>query len=424
MTKKVVACLLAAVMLAALCGCGTTVEAYEEPSSETTVVSEENAAAVIEPTLAAETEAAEPLDFAAAYAMHDPAATVFTVEGESVTWQEFFYQIAYNASVLTAQTGTGFTSWDELCPLYVDAEGNMVYTYGDVVLQTAINNLLQYHIMDKNTTELGIVLNEESLAALEEYHRQTVDTSFGGDETAFQAYLESLFCTEELWNWFNETDMKYAQAFEDLYGEMGSLYADEDVKAYAAGDPNGAWTEYVQLKLICLYAEEETEETAEAEAASDEPASGEASAEAEEPSDEDLAAQIMEELSGVEDRNAKYEELYALYNDEPGLDPYPDGWCVYKGDTADAIYLTALTMALDEVRVVSIDGAEVVVWKVPVEPDAGVTYDAATDTIYTLRYYAAWQDYAELVNEWISAGTATAQWAEGFENFSLHSVFA
>lgn len=420
MTKKILAFLLAAAMLLTLCGCGTKVEAYDEAAvvAEEAVASESDTT-VVEQTAAVETAApAEPLDFDTAYAMYDPATVVFTVDGESVTWQEFFYEIAYNASAIAAQEGAAFTSWDDMCPLYVDAEGNMVFTYSDVVLQYAINTLLQYHIMDKHMTELGIVLNEDSLAMLEDVRQQTIEASFGGDEAAFLAYLESLYCSEELWNWFNETDAKYAQAFDDLYGEMGSNYTDEDVMTYAAGDPDGAWTEYVQLKMICLYAEE-TEAAASEEIASDEP-----SEEAAELSDGEMAAQIMAELTAAADKEAKYAELYAQYNEEAGLDPYPGGWCVYQGDIADAVYGTALTMELDEVRVVSIDGAEVVVWKVPVDPDGGVTYDSATDTVYTLRYYAAWQEYAEMINEWIETGTATAQWTEGFENFSLNSVFA
>lgn len=434
MTKKLTAFLLAAVMLLTLCACGAKVEAYDEAAADTTMETAdsvtETVEAVVEETAVTET-AAEPLDFDAAYAMHDPSQVVFTVDGENVIWQEFFYEIAYNASVLAAQAGTAFTDWNEMCPLYVDAEGNMVYTYGDVVLQYAINSLIQYHIMDKHMTELDIVLDEDSLTMLDEFRQQTIDTSFGGDEAAFLTYLESLYCSEELWSWFNEVDAKYAQAFDDLYGEMGSDYTDEDVLDYAAGDPDGAWTEYVQLKMICLYAEEEpAEETTEAEeAASEELVSGEASEEAAsedaaEPTDGELAAQIMAELTAAEDRSAKYAELYAQYNEETGLDPYPDGWCVYQGDTADAIYGTALTMELDEVRVVSMDGAEVVVWKVAVDPDAGVTYDSATDTVYTLRYYAAWQEYAEMINGWIETGTATAQWAPEFENFTLDSVFA
>lgn len=420
MMKKLAAFLLAASMLLALCACGATVEAYEETEAAAEPAAEavSGAEAAAEET---ETEA-QPLDFAAAYGAYDPETVVFTVDGENVTWQEFFYEIVYNASAIAAQEGVTVTDWDQMCSLYVDTDGNPVYTYGQVVLQYTIDILSQYHIMDKHMEELGIVLNEEYLTALEDFRQQTVEQSFGGDEAAFLAYLENLYCTEELWNWFNQVDLKYAQVFEDLYGEMGSEYTDSDVMLYAAGDADGAWTEYVQLKMICLYTEEETgEETAEE--AEEETASGEASGEAA-LTDKDLAAQIMTELTAAEDMDAKYAELYALYNEETGLDPFPDGWCLYQGDTADAIYGMALAMEPGEVSHVSIDGAEVVVWKVLVDPDAGVTYDSATDTVYTLRYYAAWQEYGDMVNDWLDTGIATAQWAEGFEDFSLNSVFA
>lgn len=420
MMKKMVAFLLAAVMTA-LCGCGMQVEAYGETAAavETAAVDEAVAQEATEAAEAASAAPAEQLDFDAAYAAYAPETVVFTVDGESVTWQEFFYEIAYNASAIAAQEGAAFTSWDDVCTLYVDAEGNTVFTYGDVVLQYAINSLIQYHIMDKHMTDMGIVLDEDSIAMLESVRQQTIDASFGGDEAAFLAYLESLYCSEELWNWFNETDAKYAQAFDELYGEMGSEYTDEAVMAYAAGDPDGAWTEYVQLKMICLYEEEETEAEEESQESASEASSGETDL-----TTAELAEQILAELAAAEDKNTKYAELYAQYNEEIGLDPYPDGWCVYQGDIAEEVYSAALTMEPDEMRVVSIEGGEVVVWNVPVDPDAGVTYDSSTGTVYTLRYYAAWQEYAETVNEWLETGTATAQWAEGFENFSLNSVFA
>lgn len=420
MMKKLAAFLLAASMLLSLCACGTTVEAYEETAAAAEPAAEEVAAAE---TAAEETEAeAQLLDFDAAYAVYDPTTVVFTVDGENVTWQEFFYEIVYNASAIAAQEGVTVTDWDQMCSLYTDTEGNPVYTYGQVVLQYAIDILTQYHIMDKQMEELGIVLNEEYLTTLEDFRQQTIDQSFGGDEAAFIAYLEDLYCTEELWNWFNQVDLKYAQAFEDLYGEMGSEYADSDVMLYAAGDADGAWTEYVQLKMICLFTEDETTEEA-AEGEEEETTSGEPTEEAA-LTEKELAAQIMAELTAAEDMDAKYAELYALYNEETGLDPFPDGWCLYQGDTADAIYGMALAMEPGEVRIVSIDGAEVVVWKVLVDPDAGVTYDSTTDTVYTLRYYAAWQEYGDMVNGWLDTGIATAQWAEGFEGFTLDSVFA
>lgn len=415
--KKMTALLLALAMIAALCGCGA--------QSEIEAV-EPTAAPLAAETVAAETEVTEAaLDFAAAYAAYDPETVVFYVEGVGVTWQELFYQVVFYASYLAAQEGKTITNWNDPCSLFVDAEGNPV-SYGVVVLNNAVNTLLQYHIMENNMNEAGVVLGKEALDAIDQVRADTIETSFGGDEAAFLEYLESVYCTEELWNWFNQVDALYSyDGFEHFYGENGSLMSDSEVMAYADGDEvNGAWTEYVQLKLICLYDEETAEEETETEDASDE-ASAEASAEpaAEETvSAEDILVQILT----AEDREAAFDELYAQYNEETMLDNYPQGWCVYQGDVNDAIYQSALSMEIGECTLVSLDGADAIVMKLPVDPDGGVYYDSATNTMYTLRYYAAWQAYAEMISGaegWLATGAATSEWAEGFETFTLDSVF-
>lgn len=400
--KNILAFMLVFAMVFALCGCG---------SSETleSAVPAEEAAAV--EYIAAETAAAESagLDFNAAFAAYEPDTVVFYVDGDGVTWQELFYQIVYYASMISSQEGKGITSWDDPYTLFTDAEGNY-YTYGTVVLQNAIAVLEQYHIVENRLNEAGVVLDKESLDAVDAVRQQVIDNSFEGDEAAFREYLASVFCTEELWNWFNQVDAAYNQGFELFYGELGSEYPDASVMEYANGDESGAWTEYVQLKMICILDKETDADEASQEAAED----------------VDLADAILAELEAAQDKDAKYAELFALYNEESGLEYFPDGWCVYQGDTNEAIYQAALDMNDYECRLVSLDGAEVVVMKVPLDPDGGVIYDTTTDTHYTLRYYAAWQDYATRVNGtggWIAEGIADAGWAEGFENFTLNSVF-
>lgn len=408
-TKKIIAFLLAFVMILALCGCGKAeAEAYEAPTEEVVLV---------EATAAVTATPAVGLDFDKAFAAHDPEQIVFYVDGTGVTWRELFYQVVYFSSIIAAQEGNAITSWDDPCTLFTDNQGN-VYTYGEVVLRNSIDILMQYHIVENRLNEAGVVLDKESLDAVEAVRRQVIDTSFDGDEAAFLEYLESVYCTEELWNWFNQVDAAYNQGFNMFYGEMGSEYPDADVMEYANGDENGLWTEYVQLKMICLLDEEEP-------AATEEIASQEASVEPA-AEDEDLANTILAELSAAEDKDAKYAELFALYNEDEGLEYFPDGWCVYQGDTNEAIYQAALDMDDYECRIVSLDGAEVVVMKVPLDPDGGVLYDVSTGMHYTVRYYAAMQDYAIMINGedgWIAQGAANAGWAEGFEDFTLNSVF-
>ena len=411
--KKFIAFALALSIFMVLCGCGAAKTEQAE-----TVVSEEGAA--VAETVAAEEKG---LDFAAAYAAYAPETVVFYVDGVGVTWQELFYQIAYNAAYLSSMEGTAITDWNDTCSFYYDAQGNPV-TYGAIVMQNATSTLLQYHIMDSRFRDEGLVLGKEALDAVELVRQTAIDQSFGGDEEAFLAYLEELYCTEDIWNWYNQVDAMYNyDGFEHFYGEMGSLISDDAVMDYAAGDEDGAWTEYVQLKLLCLYDDETAEED------NTEEASGEASEEASaEPAAEETltAEEILVRILTAEDRVAEFDDLYAQYNEEPQMDYYPDGWCVYQGDTDDAIYQMGLSMDIGECTLVSLDGADVIVMKMPVDPDGGVYYDASTETMYTLRYFAAWQEYAEMTsgeNGWIATDAAGAEWAEGFENFTLDMVF-
>ena len=206
-----------------------------------------------------------------------------------------------------------------------------------------------------------------------------------------------MYCTDALWQWFNEVDALYQyDGFDTLYGVFGSDYPDEGVFAYAAGDPNGTWTEYVQIKLIRL-ADDEAAAAVEA-ALSAESASGEAYA----------------------DTESIFDSLYEQYNTDPSFDVYSGGRAVYHGDMEDAVYEAALAMEDYEWQIVSLEDGSAAVMRVPIEPDASVYYNEVTDTMFTLRYYAAWQAYSDEINGpdgWLAH--ASAEWAEGFEDFSL-----
>lgn len=346
-----------------------------------------------------------PIDFNETYTLYQPDEVVLYIEGEAVTWQELFYEIVYYARLIEGSEGIALTSWDQICTILTDENGANL-PYGDLALQNALVLLTQYHTMHARLTAAGVTMGEEALAAVEEVWKQVVDQSFGGDEQAFLDYLSSMYCTASIWSWFNEVDALYQyDGFEAFFGKDGGDLPDEDVYIYAAGDPDGDWTEYVRIKQICLYADEDGVVSEEAEAAIEAAlggsgASGEASDEPE----------------------AVFDELYAQYNEEAALDYFPGGRAVYEGDTDDAIYAAAL--ALDDYAwtVVPIDGADVYVMRVPLDPDAGVVYDESTETLYTLRYFAAWQSYSDMINGadgWLA--NATAEWAEGFEDFSLTS---
>jgi len=383
--RKWIALLLALVLAATASACGrkTYVEAYDTTP---------------------------PIDFDETYALYEPETVVLYVEDEPVTWRELYYEIVYYARLIEGSEGLPLRSWDQICASISDANGAH-QTYGELALNNALMVITQYHTMHSLLTKQGVTLSAEGQAAADAVRSQVISESFGGDEQAFLDYLESMYCTDAMWRWFNEVDALYQyDGFIHYYGPFGSGLSDEDVFAYAAGDPNGNWTEYVQIKQLVLYKAEE--------------GSGEAGTVKPDPETE---AAIEAALGGAEasgeasgSTEEAFDEMYALYNEEPNLDYFTGGRAVYRGDTDDSVYAVALALDEGEWRKVAIDSADVYILRVALDPDAGVLYDAGTGTMYTLRYYAAWQSYSDMVNGpdgWLAG--ASARWADGFEDFSL-----
>ena len=382
--KNILAGVLALLMVLSLCACGKTeIRAVESSQS-----------------LLSEEQTAEALDWDAAFAAYDPEEVVFTVGESAVTWRELFYQVAYCTASIESNSGTAVTDWD--LTMYDDS-GELT-TCGDYVLQTAVSLLTQYHVVYDRLTEAGLTLSEEGRAQVEEYRQSVVEELFSGDEAYFQTYLDSLYCTEELWNWFSEVDVLYNEGFEYLYGVNGAALDEEEILAYAQDYG------YVTIKQIYIYNDTQAE------------------ADSGEPVTDDPMSRMLTELAALKEDPAaleiRFDELAAQYNENLALANYPNGWCVYEGDTEDAVYQAALGMQDYEYGIVSLEDADVLLLRIPVEPEADVFYDAEGGVMYSLRYYAAWQDYSDAINGdggWIQSAESLP--VSQFEDFMLQDVF-
>lgn len=370
--KKILAAVLAPALMLSLCACGKT---EIQPIPE----------ALVTP------EPVQSLDWDAAFAAHGPDEVVFTVGESAVTWQELFYEVAYCTTALEYSSGVTIDSWD--IPI-TDDKGEAV-SCGDYVLQTAVAMLHQYHVVDDRLTQAGVVLDEEALAELENYKNTVLRETFAGDRAAFLAYIESLYGTEELWDWFNEVDMLYNEGFDHLYGPGGENYPAEDTLAY--GEEYG----YVNIKQIYLYNNSEAA------------------------ADMGLLLTELEALKGEpEALEARFDELFSAHNENLALLNYPEGWCVYAGDTEEEIYRAALAMGEYSFTVVETADAEVLLLRIPVEADSDVYFDVDNGVMRDLCYYAAWQDYSDLINGpggWLQSTETLA--VSGFEDLRLQDLF-
>ncbi len=413
--KRTIAALLCALMLLSLCACsGTRIEPLEAETETATETTTETTTETAAGETTETTETAAGLDWNAAYARHDPSDVVFTVDGEPVTWQELFYELANVTAGLQSAAGGQITSWSAKLR---DSAGNEA-SCGDYVLSYALTVLTQYHCVYNHLTAEGVKLDAEGEANVEEVKQTIIDNYFGGDKEKFLDNLSALFCSEELYDWFNMVDELYAEGFAALYGEDGAKLTDEEVLAY--GSENG----YVQLRQIYLYPN--GEETAETGTETSETTS-------EESVDLSVLTPLTTRLAKARtdaEREKIFDELYAEYNENTALDVYGASRAVSADDVtivsiSQSVYDAAL--ALEEYGYACVDAgnAAVLLMRVPLTADAPVYYETAMSKLCDLRYYAASQKYLEQINGedgWVAA--VEFAWAEDFEGFNLPDAFA
>ncbi len=405
--KKLTALLLCAVLLLALCACSaeTRIESYEDDTTELTAVTPEP-----EPeTTETEQTVSAGLDWAAAYAQHDPSDVVIRVDGEPITWQELFYELANVTAGLQSAAGSAITDWNAKIR---DSAGNEA-ACGDYVLSYALTVLAQYHCVYSHLTAEGVTLSAEGEEYVQAVKQAMIDNYFSGDKQQFLDNLAALFCSEELYDWFNRVDELYSEGFSFFYGVDGADLTEEEVLAY--GKENG----YVQLRQICIYPEQ-TE------------ASGEAETETA-PVDTSVLEPLAAQLGAAVDNAAREElfgQLYAQYNENSDLDVYGASRAVNTDDVSigsvdSAVYNAALALEDYGYACVAADGAAVLVMRVPLAADAPVYYETAMAKLCDLRYYAASQRYLELINGetgWIAS--AQLEWEPEFIGFNLVDAFA
>lgn len=402
--KRLFAILICAALLMGLCACGggdTRIQDFETEVEKPVVVTPEP---VAEPT-----EQAEPMDWAGAFAKHEPDEVVFTVNGSPVTWQEFFYELAGCTTSLQISANALVTNWNA----QLQSSDGSTISVGTYILQNVLSILYQYHAVTDALTKEGVTLSAAGKQAVQDAKQAVIDENFDGDAEQFSLYLQSLFCTEELFDWFNEADQLYYEGFDALYGVNGEKISDAETLDY------GVNFNYVQLKqLYCAApAEEAAEET---DAASDE-ASAEPSAE---PVDPKLLTTALASTAKDEDKSALFDELYAKYNQNPALDAYGPERAVYAGDLDSAIYDTALTLSEYGYAVVDVDGVSVCILRTPLRADTPVYLDPVDGTLRDLRYCAAWQAYTDRITGeggWIES--AQIEFSENFQNFNLNELF-
>lgn len=236
-----------------------------------------------------------------------PDAKLLTVDGETVTGEEYLYWLAYGCEYLTSNLGQ------------VDWNASLTdgMTYGDYAKADALETVKLFTVIRQMAEENGISLTEEDQARLQE-QKDNYAAYYGGEE-AYHRQVELMGISEEAYDRINSTYLLLDHLTDMAAVEGGSLYPpQEDLLAY--GGEHG----YVSARILYLPINGLDGDAVEAQRA--------------------LAESYVQRLRGL-DADGAYELLGQLATDL-GME-VPEQDYTFNAETADEDVVNAIA-ALDE----------------------------------------------------------------------------
>lgn len=359
-------------------GCGANDAAESETSPEPSAEPSES----VDDT-ETETASVPQLDFEALYASHDADEVVMTMDGEDVTWEEYFYWLYYSGvqvnnyinQMAANMSAYGMNvTWD-------DAADDSGISFKDYVVQLAEDNIRQIHSIKKFSAENDVTLTEDDLKAIEE-QRKTDMVNLCGEEVSDEEFAEFLKSTYYLpikvYDDMNEINYLYQNCFAKLYGEDGEKLSDEKAEAYLkdSGYMNAA-------HILFMTVDPSTGEALDDETIAEKKA---------------LADKFAAELAGITDTEKlqeRFAEIKDEYCEDTGKEAYPDGYIFTPGTMVTEFEDTV--NALEDYQVsepVESRYGYHIIMRLPLTIDT-VLKTSDSGTPLTARALAANQEYGE-----------------------------
>ena len=337
-------------------------------------------------------------DYAAMYALHDPEEIVATVDGQDVTWGEYFYLFFSQAKQIENYFGT-MAEYYGAAPDWSDqVEEDSDDTFADLPVRSVESTLRQIRSIESMSEKAGVELSDEQLAAIREQEEQDILGALGEGKTAedFNAYIETIYLPRSLYDRMNRVNYLYRQGFVEAYGENGELVEDGTALQYLADNEYMAATHILLMTIDPANFEALDEEAAAAKKAQ--------------------ADKIAAELQAIEDdaeRLQRFAELKEEFCEDTGKETYPDGYVFLPGTMVAEFENTVLS--LDEYQVsdpVQSDYGWHVIMRLPLDPDGVIEYSNDGSAL-TARSKAANEAYGQELQDYFDS--MSVEYAEGFE---------
>ena len=254
------------------------------------------------------------LDYDAIAALHAKDEIVMKVFGEDILWEDYYAWLYMNSK----QVESFFEQMAVYYGVAADWEGSVGdgsgMTYAQLPPSAAEDTLLRIYAIEKLAADKGVVLSDESLAALEDQALAEAAIGEGACVDDLLAALEEMHMSLDTYKRISRANFLYGDILSAEFGEECEKVSDEECGAWLAEQGYMAANH-----ILLMTTNKDTGETL------DEAAAAEKKAKADE---------IYAELSAigdVEERVARFLELKEEYDEDTGKTYYPNGYTFTSG---------------------------------------------------------------------------------------------
>ena len=288
------------------------------------------------------------------YAAGIPGDTVVAKVGEyDITAGNFLYWLNYNIEYMIQNSGLTDIPWD--------MDNGTGGTVADDMKDAALEMAASYRLVPELAKELGLEVDEEITAELEEYLKQLREI-MGSDELTRHYLWMSLLEEKDFYSIYELGDL-HLELQDYYYGEGSEGYpTDAEVLAYAQ-DTLGSY----RAKHILLLTKDmeggiiQNEDGSYGYPPLDEETVAKQKA---------LADDLKAQLDAAADPVALFDELMHEYSEDSGLSTNPDGYTTYKGKMVSAFENTALSLKDGQISgVVESEYGYHIILRLPLDPD-------------------------------------------------------
>lgn len=244
---------------------------------------------------------------------------VATVNGEEITMGELQYFVIQVASQLQSEHMDPETG--EVPKDFWNTELEDGKTAAEVVMETAMDSVVEFHIYKLEAEKLGLKLTDEDLEAIDSQKQSMID-SYG--ETMYEAQLKAAGFTEEIFVNLMTLSAYSQKLYENFTAGIEEETLNTEAKEYFNEN-------YLKAKHILIATQDaETGMMLEAEALEAKQA---------------LVKEVQDKIKA----GANFDDLIKEYGEDPGMEGSPEGYVFTEGEMVTEFYEGTKALKVGEI---------------------------------------------------------------------------